>query len=124
MARTTVEVQIAKIRKQRELLEKKEKSLLARTQNKVLDKIVELARKGGISAGAITEALKGAGGSKAKTARKSAKKTVGKRAKVEPKFRNPDDFAQTWTGRGKMPLWVKALHEAGKLDSARIAPSA
>lgn len=28
-------------------------------------------------------------------------------AKVAPKYRNPNDPSQTWTGRGKPPLWIK-----------------
>jgi DNA-binding protein H-NS len=32
----------------------------------------------------------------------------GKRGTVAPKYRNPDDPSQTWTGRGKRPLWFAA----------------
>jgi DNA-binding protein H-NS len=32
----------------------------------------------------------------------------GKRGSVAPKYRNPDDPNQTWTGRGKRPLWFAA----------------
>ena len=28
---------------------------------------------------------------------------------VAPKYRNPEDPTQTWTGRGKRPLWLVAL---------------
>lgn len=39
---------------------------------------------------------------------------VGKVKKVSPpKYRNPADPEQTWTGRGRTPLWVKALEAAG-----------
>lgn len=39
---------------------------------------------------------------------------VGKVKKISPpKYRNPNDPEQTWTGRGRTPLWVKALEEAG-----------
>ena len=31
-----------------------------------------------------------------------------------PKYRNPADPEQTWTGRGRTPLWVKALETAGE----------
>jgi DNA-binding protein H-NS len=38
----------------------------------------------------------------------------GKVKKVSsPKYRNPADADQTWTGRGRTPFWVKALEEAG-----------
>lgn len=33
---------------------------------------------------------------------------VGKRAVVAPKYRNPEDPSQTWSGRGKRPLWFAA----------------
>jgi DNA-binding protein H-NS len=41
--------------------------------------------------------------------------------KVEPKFRNPDDPSETWSGRGKHPRWVVQLLAAGRsLDEIRI----
>ena len=30
-----------------------------------------------------------------------------------PEYRNPTDPEQTWTGRGRIPLWMKALENAG-----------
>ncbi len=33
--------------------------------------------------------------------------------KVAPKYRNPKDFSQTWTGRGVSPKWMQALINAG-----------
>ncbi|GFO72339.1 DNA-binding protein H-NS [Bathymodiolus japonicus methanotrophic gill symbiont] len=41
------------------------------------------------------------------------KKQKRKGIKVAPKYRNPDDASQTWTGRGVMPRWMRALTEAG-----------
>ena len=35
-------------------------------------------------------------------------------AKVAPKYRNPDDANQTWTGRGMTPKWMRALNESGR----------
>lgn len=49
MARTTVEAQLAKIRKAKEVLEKKEKALLNRNQDKAIAKIVQLATVNGIT---------------------------------------------------------------------------
>jgi DNA-binding protein H-NS len=34
--------------------------------------------------------------------------------KVHPKYRNPDKRSETWTGRGRMPLWMAALVKKGK----------
>lgn len=38
----------------------------------------------------------------------------------EPKFRNPDNPEQTWTGRGKRPNWVnEALAQGKSLEELR-----
>ncbi len=41
---------------------------------------------------------------------------VGARARkpVKPKYHNPDNPSETWTGRGRKPEWVKTALEAGK----------
>jgi DNA-binding protein H-NS len=44
--------------------------------------------------------------------------------KVFPKYRNPAEPSETWTGRGKQPRWLTAQLESGKrLDDFRIQPS-
>ena len=40
----------------------------------------------------------------------AAKKT---RAAAKPKYRNPADASQTWTGRGRQPAWYKAAVDGG-----------
>lgn len=37
-----------------------------------------------------------------------------KRPPAPPKYRNPADAAQTWSGRGRRPEWFKAAQKAGK----------
>lgn len=38
-----------------------------------------------------------------------------------PRYANPQDPSQTWTGRGRKPHWVQAALDAGKsLDDFRI----
>ena len=52
-----------------------------------------------------------------KATKKVAKKAVKKgRAggKVAPKYRNPDDQQDTWSGRGRKPLWMAAQLKKGK----------
>jgi DNA-binding protein H-NS len=121
MARTTVEVQLAKLRKQREAIDAKEKALLAKANDKVIAEIVALAKKHNVTIEELTAALgKGKPSRKNKAPRKAAK-TSDKRAKVAPKYRNPKNAAETWTGRGRTPLWVQALKDAGQLDAALIA---
>ena len=42
---------------------------------------------------------------------------------VAPKYRNPNDGSETWSGRGKRPRWLVALLKTGKhLEDFRIAP--
>ena len=49
------------------------------------------------------------------------RKSPTKGKKVAPKYKNPDDASQTWTGRGRQPLWVKAALDGGKtLDDLKI----
>lgn len=38
------------------------------------------------------------------------------RGKVKPKYRNPADPSQTWSGRGKRPRWFHAALSAGKKE--------
>lgn len=35
-----------------------------------------------------------------------AGKGTGKRSAVAPKYRNPENTAETWSGRGRQPLWL------------------
>jgi|SRR5690349_21975936 len=37
-----------------------------------------------------------------------------KGSKVKPKYRNPDKQSETWSGRGRMPLWMVAMVKKGK----------
>ena len=40
---------------------------------------------------------------------------------VAPRYRNPKNAEETWTGRGKAPCWVSALQADGvSLDNLRI----
>jgi DNA-binding protein H-NS len=38
--------------------------------------------------------------------------------KVAPKYRNPNDKSQTWSGRGLSPRWMSAALKAGKSKDA------
>lgn len=37
-----------------------------------------------------------------------------KTGKIKPKYQNPDNQAETWTGRGHKPKWIVAQLESGK----------
>ena len=124
MARTTVANQLAAIRKQRELLDKKEQALKAKSHDKVLAKIVALAKEAGLSASDISKALSEGKAAKSTKGPKNARQSALAGKTVAPKYRNPANHEQTWTGRGVAPTWVQALKAAGTLDSALIATAA
>lgn len=43
------------------------------------------------------------------------------KAKNPPKYSNPNDPTQTWSGRGRQPAWIKAHLKSGKsLDDVAI----
>lgn len=48
-------------------------------------------------------------------------KRGGTRGPVPPKYRNPNNPHETWTGRGRQPRWVSELLEQGyTLEQLRI----
>jgi DNA-binding protein H-NS len=48
-------------------------------------------------------------------------KPQSSRAKVLPKYRNPDNPEETWSGRGRQPKWVQAaLAEGQRLEDFAI----
>ena len=49
------------------------------------------------------------------TKKTATRKTATKQGrKVPPKYRNPANTEETWTGRGKQPRWMVREIEAGK----------
>ena len=43
------------------------------------------------------------------------------KATVAPKYANPEDKSETWTGRGRQPRWVKChLDAGGSIDDLMI----
>jgi len=124
MARTSPTTQLEKIRAARIKLEKEEQRLMLRGHDKALAQIVQIANSAGLTAAQIAQAMGVKG--KAKPASKSSagkttnpkRSTAGK--KVAPKYRDPAHPENTWTGRGRMPQWVQALHAAGTLAAAEI----
>ncbi|MBH1540570.1 H-NS histone family protein [Stenotrophomonas maltophilia] len=52
--------------------------------------------------------------SKKRTGRKPTK-SAG--SKVAPKYRNPANPSETWSGRGRQPKWLAALVQKGKEPS-------
>lgn len=104
------ELQSVITKAQKELEKKKSKENKA-----VIAEIKKLAASIGLSV-TLTEK-----GSKATAPAKKASPKKSTRAKVPPKYRNPADASQTWTGRGLKPKWLQAaLQAGGSLDDFKI----
>jgi DNA-binding protein H-NS len=121
MSKLTVSQSLALIQKEREALDKKEKALLSQHKGTALAQIVKIAHDNALSASDIVAALKDTKLLDLKSKPVLAKKASKLRGKVPPKYRNPSSPLQTWTGRGKMPSWVKVLKDNDTLASALIA---
>lgn len=76
----------------------------------------QLARTEGLEVKEILEETAPGATRKRRATKASGKKAGRKKArgKVAPKYRNPNNAAETWTGRGRKPLWVVAALESGK----------
>lgn len=75
----------------------------------------DLAKSEGLD---VSDIIEDAG---ARAGKRRGKKTAGRktgrkktRGKVAPKYRNPGNPRETWTGRGRKPLWVVAALDSGK----------
>ncbi|WP_024891396.1 H-NS family nucleoid-associated regulatory protein [Luteimonas huabeiensis] len=91
---------------------KKRKTTLKKRKSAavVRRKIEALARTEGYT---VAELFGSAGTGRVRKAAAPAK-TARKLGKVPPKYRNPANKAETWTGRGKHPRWLAAELAKGK----------
>ncbi len=89
---------------------KKRQALLSKRApvSQVRSKLTRLAKAEGYT----IEELFGGAAAPARP-RKSAGSTR-KLGKVPPKYRNPDNPKETWTGRGKQPRWLAAYTSKGR----------
>ncbi len=83
------------------VIEKAEKALKEKQERKhkeVISQIMQLADSIGVSV-TITE---------------SNEKPDTQSRKVLPKYRDPNDYSKTWSGRGMKPKWMRELIESGR----------
>ncbi|UYB54482.1 H-NS histone family protein [Xanthomonas sp. AM6] len=94
---------------------KKQQTIVAKRTPiaKVRTQLARLAKTHGYS---LDEVLGGAAPAKRgrKAAGKPGPKPGRKLGKVPPKYRNPANAAETWTGRGKQPRWLAEQVSKGK----------
>ena len=98
---------IAKARQQQTVIAKR------KPIGTVRSKITKFAKSEGYT---LEELFGGKPAKVAKGAKKTAKpaKAARKLGKVAPKYRNPANRQETWSGRGKQPRWMTALTTKGK----------
>ena len=82
--------------------------------DKVRAKLTRLAAAEGYSLIELFGIKSGARNDKRTPAANSAARRSTKGSKVAPKYRNPANPAQMWSGRGKHPRWMAALIAKGK----------
>ena len=86
----------------------------SKTQEEGLKKIKLIAAEYGLSASELKNLS-------IVKSRKIKSKPGKKRGPVAPKYRDPSNSANTWTGRGRQPKWVEAfLGSGGRLDQITI----
>ena len=84
---------------------------------KVRAKLTKLAKAEGYT---IEELFGGSGaGTRASAAAPARARKLGK---VAPKYRNPENPKETWTGRGKQPRWLAAYTAQGRDLSEFLIP--
>jgi len=96
---------------------RKELERLKTNIEKALKKLSEKDKKAALAAAEKAAAAHGFSldeitGGKAPAPRRKAKS--GPKKASAPKYKNPDDATQTWTGKGRQPTWFKAAIAAGK----------
>ncbi len=91
----------------------KDRKQVDEKKNKILKKVKSLVESEGLSLDSLLSASPAT-----KTRKTAGKKTI---RKVSPKYANPKDADQTWSGRGRKPLWVVAhLKKGGKVEDLSI----
>src|SRR6476646_2337563 len=83
--------------------------------SRVRDKVIAMITSEGVDYAELMEHA-------AFTRRKKSARTKSgsKRGKVAPKYRNPADHSQTWSGRGRQPRWYKAALRKGKTERSLL----
>lgn len=124
MVTSSYDKKLQKIRDNKLKLEEEEKVLLSKMNRVHIDSVVELIKKYSLSLEDIKAALEGAR-QPTRMGRKPflkepKPKLIKENKSVAPKYKNPQNAAEFWTGRGRAPLWAEALRTQDLLETARI----
>jgi DNA-binding protein H-NS len=81
---------------------------------KVRSRILKFAKSEGYSIEELFGSADASKPARGKVAKKVSPTAGRKLGKVAPKYRNPANTKETWTGRGKQPRWLAAYVASGK----------
>jgi DNA-binding protein H-NS len=105
----------------RELMQRAQETLKARVTGRI-EEFRQLAREAG-----LTVTLTKIGEGEARRGRRRLQERAegdDRRRDVPAKYRNPDNPAETWAGRGRKPKWVEdKLAHGATLDDLLISPA-
>lgn len=97
---------VSKLKTELAKIEKAIETAEARDRQAALDKVRSVAKQHGFELAELVDTT-GASG------RRRGAKSARPKAKVAPKYRNPNDPSQTWSGRGRTPRWMQEHVDAG-----------
>ncbi|MBV7537384.1 H-NS histone family protein [Duganella sp. sic0402] len=92
----------AELRQLQESVKQELKQRESQDLAKAREEILAIAKSVGVPVQELVGSGSGSGAVRAKT------------GTVAPRYRNPADASQQWTGRGRQPQWVKDWLDAGK----------
>jgi len=111
---------VEKLNKEIEKIQRVIKTKEARDKKATLAKLVSVARKSGFELHELLgeDTLKVR---QPKASKPLKRKASDKRGKVAPKYKNPENASETWTGRGRQPIWVRNyIQSGGSLEQVTI----
>jgi DNA-binding protein H-NS len=94
----------------REVIEQAREALSDRFTNRV-DELRALASEAGYE---VLITRRGEGEGRTRRAKSTGTEGGDRRSSVRPKYRNPENHSETWTGRGREPRWMAELIRRGR----------
>jgi len=105
---------LEKLNKEKDKIEKVIKNKQAREKKAVIAKMAAVAKRSGFDFQELISEGVTKKSATAKAATTTRKKAGAKRGPVAPKYQNPDNKNQKWTGRGRQPHWVQDQLKKGR----------
>ncbi len=96
-------------RKELEKLQSDVENALMNVSQRELDAAREAASNAAAAHGFTLDEITGQ-----RAGKKTKSSVKGPKVKAPPKYKNPADESQTWTGKGRQPGWFKSAISAGK----------